>query len=211
MASRLENLFKTLTWNNFPRSSVTPGPGQRIHVALTSVFINPRLPNPTIIPVAGRRPTVYQLSDNVVIKVEFDRAGSWVSDWVFTQPQSFQDQLLKHEQGHYNLTALVARDLFVDLMLLKQQTFRTSSEGINAIRPLIAPLQANPHISQRISDLYDSANQTENGYKDAVQTRWDGYIHTAFHTPRPGGTNAPGGVAHKVRIVDVLRQAGLRP
>jgi hypothetical protein len=211
MASRLENLFKTLTWNNFPHKSLTPPPGKRIHVALTSVSINPSLPSLIIIPVPGSRPAVYQLSDNVVIKVEFDRNGSWVSDWVFTQPQAFQDQLLNHEQGHYNLTALVARDLFVDLMLLKLQTFRSSSDGINAIRPLIAPLQTRPHISQRISDLYDSVHQTENGYKDAVQKRWDGYIRSAFTTPRPGGTTAPGGVAHKVRILDVLHNAGLRP
>ena len=211
MASRLDNLFKTLSWTNFPRRSVTPAPGQRIHVALTSVFITPTLPQPTIIPVPGSRPTVYQLSDNVVVKIEFDRGGSWVSDWVFTQPQAFQDQLLNHEQGHYNLTALVGRDLFVDLMLLKQRTFRSSSEGINAIRPLIAPLQARPHISQRISDLYDSNNETKNGYDQTAQARWDGYIRTAFNTARTGGTTAPGGVAHKVRIVDALRSAGKRP
>ena len=211
MASRLDNLFKTLNWGNFSRRSVTPSPGQRIHVALTSVFINPTLPQPTIIPVPGSRPTVYQLNDSVVVKVEFDPAGSWVSDWVFTQSQAFQDQLLNHEQGHYNLTALVARDLFVDLMLLKGRTFRTSSEGINAIRPIIAPLQTTPHISQRISNLYDSNNETKNGYDQTAQQRWDGYIRTAFNTARSSGTMAPGGVAHKVRIVDVLRNAGKRP
>jgi hypothetical protein len=211
MASRLENLIRTLTWNDFPRRSVTPAPGQTIHVALTAVDIHPTLPNPTIIPVPGSRPTVYQLSDNVVVKVEYVRANSWVSDWVFTQPQSFQDHLLNHEQGHYNLTALVARDLFVDLMLLKQQRFASSAAGINAIRPIIAPLQTQPHISQRISDLYDSANETRNGHDHPAQQRWDGYIRTAFTTARPSGTTAPGGVAHKVRIVDVLRTAGKRP
>jgi hypothetical protein len=211
MASRLNNLFKTLSWGQFQRRSVTPAPGQRTHVALTSVFINPRLPQPTIVPVPGSRPTVYQLSDNVVVTIEFDPGGSWVSDWVFTQSLAFQNQLLNHEQGHYNLTALVGRDLFVDLMLLKQSTFRTSTEGINAIRPIIAPLQTQPHISQRISDLYDSDNETQNGYDQAAQTRWDGYIRTAFNTARSSGTAAPGGVAHKVRIVDVLRNAGKRP
>lgn len=211
MASRLDNLFKTLTWNNFSRKNVTPAPGETIHVALTSVFINPSLPQPTIVPVPGSKPTVYTLSDKVVVKVEFDAAGSWVSNWVFTQPKTFQDQLFNHEQGHYNLTALVARDLFVDLMLLKQRTFKTSAEGINAIRPIIAPLQTKPHISQRISNIYDSAKETKNGYDTGAQGRWDGYIKKAFTTPRPGGTSAPGGIPHKMRIVDVLRGAGKKP
>ena len=211
MASQLKNLFKTLTWADFTRRPLTPKPNQTIHLAATGAMIKPTLSNPTIIPVPGSKPTTYTLSDNVVISIEFDRVNSWVSDWVFTQSPTFQSNLLNHEQGHYNLIALIARDLFVDLMLLKQQRFASAADGISAIRALIAPLQTTPHIVQKVTTLYDSAQQTNNGQDSVAQARWDGHIRTAFTQERSTGTAAPDGTTHKVRILDVLHGAGIKP
>jgi hypothetical protein len=211
LPSKLEGLFKTLTWADFGKKSLTPSPGQTIHLAQTAVTIAPSLPNPTIVPVPGSKPTVYQLSDKVVVKIVFDKSNSWVADWVFTQSTTFQNDLLNHEQGHYNLVALIARDLFVDIMLLKGQTFASASAGIAAIKPLLAPFQANPHISQKVADKYDSSAQTNNGTDKTAQAKWDGFIKKAFTDPRTPASSSPDGKTHKVRIVDVLKAAGINP
>jgi hypothetical protein len=208
MPSKLEGLFKTLAWSDFQKKSFTPQPGVVAHLAATAVTIVPTLPNPTIIPVPGKK-NAYQLSDNVVIKITFSASQSWVADWVFTQPKTYQDNLLKHEQGHYDLTALLARDLFVDLMLLKSQTFTSAGEGINAIKAILAPFQTVPSIAQKVTDKYDDKSQTHNGTDQAAQAKWDGYIKKAFSDPRNPPTSSPDGTAHKVRIVDVLKSAGI--
>jgi hypothetical protein len=201
-----------MAWYDYKKINLTPPSGSTIHVAQTAVTIQPSLPNPTIVPVGASKPQVFDLVDNVVIKIVFDPGNSWVADWVFTQSSTYQTELLNHEQGHYNLVALLARDLFVDLMLLKGRKFSSSADGIAAVKALIAPFQTQPkHISQKVSDVYDSTGQTANGTKKAEQTAWDGYISKAFNTARTPASSSPDGKPHKVRILDVLKGAGINP
>ena len=50
--------------------------------------------------------------------------------------QQFQDDMLSHEQGHYNITALVSRDFFVDDVAENAELRlpHTSAAAVKAIR-----------------------------------------------------------------------------
>ena len=82
--------------------------------------------------IRGSSPARFQLQDSFSTTVDFGR-DSFVMSWVFSRPQQFQTDLLNHEQGHYNITALVCRDCFVDVMLLKDQSFATAEAGVDAV------------------------------------------------------------------------------
>ena len=65
-----------------------------------------------------------QLADTVKVTIQLLKHKSWAKKKLINSwPQKAQDDLLKHEQGHYDITALMGRDLFLDLMQLKSQSF----------------------------------------------------------------------------------------
>jgi len=148
------------------------------------------------------------LVDNLTVGVTFGRNRSYVMSWVFARPQQFQDDMLNHEQGHYNVTALVSRDFFIDVMLVKPQTFPTAQAGITAVRQLTT--QSLDKIA-RIQELYDKEvhpEQNAGQSRGPIQQRWDGFMQTAFTQARSTGTLAPDGTPHRVRLIDVLTQNG---
>lgn len=116
--------------------------------------------------------------------------------------------MLNHEQGHYNITALVSRDYFIDVMLLKLQTFATAQAGITAVQQI---KQQSLDKIGKIQQLYDREvhpEQNAGQSRGPIQQSWDRFIQTAFTQARSTGTQAPGGIPHKVRLVDVLTQNG---
>ena len=159
-------------------------------------------------PVSGARPAQFRLVDNVTVRVTFNRSESFVSSWVFGRSQQFQLDMLNHEQGHYDLTALVSRDFFIDIMLLKTQTFPTAPAGLAAAKKI---QQGSLDKIRTIQQLYDKEvhpEQDSGKSRGPVQQAWDGFIRTAFTTSRSTGTQAPDGTFHKVRLIDTLTQGG---
>jgi len=125
MASQLVNLMRVLSWNDYPRqSSPAPGPNETKFGALTATMIKPS--GWGVEPIPGTK--LSRLRDSVTVTVEFVKEQSWVEDWVFTKPQGFQDDLLTHEQGHYKLAALLARDAFLAFMQLKSKQYAHSQD-----------------------------------------------------------------------------------
>ena len=61
--------------------------------------------------------------DNCTVTAAFGASQSFVMAWLLSESQAYQNGMLNHEQRHYHITALVFRDLFVDVMLLKSRTF----------------------------------------------------------------------------------------
>lgn len=120
MPSRLDGLQRTLTWQDFgpPRAGNPPPPGQRGTAAQTrarptrSIFAEP---------VPGPRPPQFRLRDDAIISVDLDRGQTFVNQWTLNMPAPFPTDVLHHEQGHYDLVALFCRDMFIELMALKQQ------------------------------------------------------------------------------------------
>jgi hypothetical protein len=204
VASRLVNLRRTLTWQDFgtPRPGSAPGPGQTATAAQTrarprrSVFAEP---------VPGLRPPQFRLRDDVNITIELDPNQTFVMAWVFQQPVSFQNSLLHHEQGHYDLVALFCRDMFIDAMALKTQTFPNAQAVLQAVQNIFNQYD---RLIAAVHAPYD--NDTLRGGNSAQQSRWDGFIQTAFTQPRSPAVQAPDGTPYKTPLLDVLRQGGVQ-
>ena len=204
MASQLNNLRKTLQWSDFgaPRPGQGPAPGVVATAAQTRATHSHSV-NAEAIP--GTHPPSFRLSNSVTISVILQRSQMFVNAWVFQQPQTFQDDLLHHEQGHYDLVALFCRDMFIDIMALKTQTFSSANAVLQAVQQIFGrydPLIAAVHTP------YD--NDAQHGRVPAQQRRWDGFIQTAFTTPRNPPVSAPDGATYKVPLLDTLRAGGVQ-
>jgi len=145
-----------------------------------------------------------RLSDSVTVTIQLLRPQSWakkqrINSW----PQQARNVLLKHEQGHYDITALMGRDMFIDLMALKTQTFSSVNALQNEVRTI-----AQRYAPQPVHTKYDSVSETNHGGNATQQLVWDGYIRTAFTQARSPAVTAPDGAAYKIRLLDVLRNAG---
>ncbi len=181
MASQLLNLHKTLAWSDFGTGKNLPDPGAnttvetaftKAHSATSGIFMDP----------VGK---AYKLRDSIVVTIVFDKptadpndtstAGSWVASWVSQKPQSYQDSLLVHEQGHYDITALLSRDYYNALLAQRGKTFASVSDAQTALQTVLQNADA---VSQPTSDRYDA--DTVKGTDAAQQAKWSGYISTAF-------------------------------
>lgn len=206
MGSQLIGLRRTLSWDNFQRRhSPAPGAGQFAIGAETHAGINQNNITAKVESIPGSNPTRYRVKDDITITVTFG-ADSWVEDWVMARDQAFRDNLLNHEQGHYNIVALLARDTFIELMQLKSQTFNTNMDAQRAIARVWTEGTSK---AQAIQDLYDEERQAHHGANAAGQTRWDGFIDSAFTTPRTPPMSAPDGTPYKITLRSVLTAAGL--
>lgn len=203
MPSKLVGLFKTLKWSDYgtPRKDPPPTPGQIKTAAFTKAV--PGFTGVAFNPVPGTKPPQFELADMVTVTVKLD-PSSFVNDWVFNvMDKAFQDSLLNHEQHHYDIGALLARDFFIDIMQLKAKTFASTTAAnsdFNAIKAATIDKQ------RKIEDLYDV--DTKSGRVPAQQAVWDGFIKSAFTTPRPGGGAAPDGTAYKKTLIQVLKDGG---
>ena len=198
MASQLLNLFRTLSWSDFPtRQASAPGPNDPpADAAATMVNVLP-----SGLSLAGSPPNL-RLADTITVTIAFDPVNSYKNSWVMTMPQAFQDNMLVHEQGHYNLTALLARDFFLQLMAMKANAYATAA-AMQA--DLNAAQAATVARAQEISDDYDAG--TSHGSDANGQATWNGYITTAFNQAASPPQTAADGTPIKVKLIDVLTQA----
>src|SRR5262245_7357472 len=122
MSSQLVNLQRTLTWSDFghPRPGPDPAPGVVATAAQTRATHSHSFHAEQ---VRGSHPRSFQLSDSVNVTVLLQQRQMFVNEWVLRQPSSFQDSVLHHEQGHYDMVALFCRDMFIEIMAVKAQTF----------------------------------------------------------------------------------------
>lgn len=204
MPSRLVNLRKTLEWRDFgtPRHSSDPAPGT-VATAAQMRATHRHAVNAEVVP--GTRPPQYRLKDDVTITVILQSGQVFVNDWVFRQPPSVQASILHHEQGHYDLVALFCRDMFIDLMALKPQTFANGTAITNAINGLFRTYDS---MIASVHGPYDDS--TQHGRNAAQQQRWDRIIQAAFTQTRNPPVHAPDGTSYKVPLRDCLNNAGVR-
>lgn len=201
MGSTLTGRDKTLTWADFgtPVPKNPPGPGQ------TAVAAHTEVKYPITYGWSGGGKS-YTLTDNVTVAIQLDKSKTWVASWVFSQGKQFQDDLLKHEQGHYDIAALLARDMFIEVMQLKSQTFTSKADLDQAVAAIV-----NAHRSQKVHDKYDLVSETNHGLNATQQKAWDGYFSKAKTTQRSPAVQAPDGAFYKLRLLDVLQSAGKAP
>ena len=188
MPSRLNGLKKTLTWDDFSGTAPADDP---LNAQTDANF------STTGLKVKNLSAGGVTIDDTVTVTVTLNKSNSWV------KPGAKTDTLLNHEQGHYDIAALMARDFFIDLMQLKSQTF--TSSGL--LQAELTRIQ-NLYKPQTISDKYDDTFETDHGRNSTNQSLWDGFFRSAFTTPRVPEQKTPDGIAYKVRLLKVLKDAG---
>lgn len=199
MASKLVGLKKTLAWSNFVKKIENPpAPGTLVPGAetLATVAFSHKTA-PTTASGSG-----YTLADSVTVTVSLD-AKSWVKSWVLKKSAADQAALLKHEQGHYDIAALIARDYFIDIMALKGWEYTTQADVDTDYQALKTEMRTKTKDAQ---DLYET--ETKNGTVAGTQSAWNGYIQKAFTDVRASGGSAPDGATYKKTLLEILRAAG---
>ena len=157
---------------------------------------------PEIIP--GTKPVRFRLSDSVTVTASFDRQSSFKKSWVAQLPQSDQDDLLAHEQGHYDLNALLSRDFFLAVMELKSKTYTTQHQLTTDISNLDTAILSK---SKPAQERYDKI--TKAGADKTEQANWLAMIQTAFNTPVSPPQLTPDNIPIKVPILTALANGGI--
>jgi hypothetical protein len=186
MPSKLVNLIYALKWQDFQGRV----PAHDEHDAFTSTTITYAGLSPE------RRGSGVTLKDNVTVTVVLQRDKCWVKSGKDT------DKLLNHEQRHFDIKALAARDIFIDFMGLKERTF----PNVGALQAELARLQRH-YLTKWIHEAYD--DEADHGQIQTEQTKWDGMIKKAFTSERSPRVLAPDGTPYKLRLLDVLRDNGI--
>jgi hypothetical protein len=120
--------------------------------------------------------------DHVQVTVTLDRASMW------SDKPSRTPALLKHEQGHYDIVALVARDLFNELTgwdsANPPRRFRKQTDLKSAADRLIRQAKAQAaRLSGTTSSVGVYDTQTKHGQDAKAQGDWD----KALAAARSGG------------------------
>jgi hypothetical protein len=186
--------FRRLTFNDFVTvQRQPPAPGTTQVAAQTRVG-HQLQPNNFHFERSFLKGGVFSMREdpNVLVVLQTGPA-MFVASWVFQRPQNFQDDLLNHEQGHYEIGMLNAKDFFFELQRIQATGFATAREGVAALQNLDATLGS----AQAIHDKYDL--DTRSGLNPARQAVWDAALSSARVT-----FTAP-----SLRVA--LRNAGLFP
>jgi hypothetical protein len=209
MPSKLVGDARQLKWGDFKKKAgAAPGPGQSATGAETRAPVSYSGPTPKRVEKSD--PPQFEMTDNFVATASLS-VQSWVMSWVSTQPPPFPDDLLNHEQGHYDVSGLSVRDLFVDVIALKGTTYASAKELNDAVKALA---DATIGKAQAINDLYDAEvhpEQNKGLSRGPKQKEWDALFAAARTQARPGGALGPDGSPLKARLVDVVVASGRSP
>ena len=202
MGSTLTGLFRTLKWSDFSGPQPTSNPNNMWAQAAPEFS-----PSGVATTSYGKGSTQsFGLADSVTVAITFNSSKSWVLPLVASQSEAEKTRLLKHEQGHYDLAALLARDMFLEFMQLKAVRLSSSSAVATEVKAVHARYSG---IAQPLQDLYDSKTQTDHGRDQAAQSKWEGFIKSAFTTERTPRIVTPDGKAYKEEILTILRAASI--
>ena len=209
MPSQLVGLMRKLTWANFQGNAPANSPWA---AQTASGF---RASPPTFDNNGG----TFKLRDQVTVNIVFDANRSWrvnMNQW----PTQLQQDLLDHEQGHYTISALNARDLFIRLMGLKNSTYASQADGMRDYNDWIrifndrekkiqAEYDSDTGHSQANVFTPSSGMVTPPPQKSSTQEKWERLIAKAFVELRQSGGAAPDGTLYKKDLIDVLLQNGI--
>jgi hypothetical protein len=213
LTSKLIGRKRQLDWDGDYKGTPDPkSPFEALTKTGADVKVGGAIPGESSFEAAG---SSFKLKDSVVVTVDVDRNKCWKKASVDNAPDNQRKLLLEHEQGHYDIAALIARDMFIEIMALKSRTFATRLDGSNELRSII-----NRHavLASTVDALYDSSGETGHTAieflsfgpprKPAAQAKWEGYIRRAFTEERSPQVTAPDGATYKITLASVLRGAG---
>lgn len=161
----LNNFNRILSWQDFnPQQGQPGGANEYAQIHPDTTFTNLRMRR------NGRSVTIASLD----ITIRLIASDCWV---VVTRKT---DELLKHEQGHYDIMAIAARVLYNRLLTLRENSVSDLQNYMNDIRE-------NFRTNVRdVDSRYDT--QTNHGINTSVQQTWDRQIATL--KVNPNGTLA---------------------
>lgn len=155
----LNGFDDTISWSQFNQVPSRPiGEKEDAHIRAEWTFDYAYVQNGKVVSVS-----------NVDVNLTIITAESWV----VTNAKS--NYLLKHEQGHYDITSLAAREFYNKSKSLKANSVHNSKLKISEFKQKI---QQKTNIANK---LYDA--QTDHGQKTQLQQTWDKKIDAAKKNP----------------------------
>ena len=104
--------------------------------------------------------------------------------------------------------ALLGRDLFIDLMQLKGNSYKNQSELNKDLRPILTKYNG---VESKLMKKYDLPTESDHGESPTGQDKWNRMIKEAFTSPRSPTQYAPDGKAYKIPLLTVLAKNGITP
>jgi hypothetical protein len=209
MPSKLENAERTLTWADFKvvevegkRSELTEAEKElkKEGARIGAYYRWGTTPYAT---VPGRRPPAFKVKDEIVVTVFTKPEETVVDRKALDASQKQRDQLLAHEQGHYDIAALLARDVFVDLVTLAGREFPDVPAIEKAVAAKVDPFRG---MLKKVQDLYD--DETGHGARDGRQKEWLDLIAKARSEPRAPRVVGRDSQPLRLPLLQAIRDAG---
>jgi hypothetical protein len=204
----LSGTVRRLTWQDFPiRRAQAPAAGHHGTAATTHTSYS--VGSNRVHPRAHTNPVVYELQRAFSVRNAYNRNLSFVYSWVFTRPSSFAVDLLNHEQGHYDITALICRDYYIDVIRrCGSRTFTSQNQGNSILASIRRDTLDKIPAVQRLYDSEVHPEQEANQSRGSIQLTWDGYFQKAFSLIRPREQGVTWEPTDRITLVEVLRRNG---
>jgi hypothetical protein len=156
----VSNWPRALTWDDFPELGSRPADAEGDENA--QIAAEARQPERISVANEGgiRRVT------SLTVTIQIVRENCWV---VRTAKSA---ELLSHEQGHYDLTGLMGRDMGNEILAARAPSAAALQEQITAI------IERFQRRARELTRQYDT--QTGGGRNREAQGRWDQAIRTAM-------------------------------
>jgi hypothetical protein len=193
MTSTLSGVPRTLKWSDF--RAVTTAPGGVPFGAETVVTHHVSGLHP--VKVQASRTDLFLLPDSITVSVTLA-----TDSWRLTSLEN-DKWLLRHEQGHYDVYALMIRDWFTDVVAMIPQPW-----AMNDLNEQLHDLKET--YLDRITSIQNSYDSdTEHDQNGEDQWVWWSVIRRAMELHRMPLTPGPDGRLLKLRLLDALRTANL--
>jgi Bacterial protein of unknown function (DUF922) len=202
MPSVLFGVYRKLRWTDFQPVATAP-PGKPAAAAAETILghtLSGGVPHNISPP--GATP-IFQVPDTLSVNV-FPSAACWRLASVSAWPGPQQVWLIKHEQGHYDIHALMWRDFFYRIQGMVGQSFPTLAT-VNA--EITAHGAATIGRIAKLQSDYDA--DTANSQNGGEQWNWWSAIERASQLHRTPLVAGPDGRYLRIELADALHKADL--
>ncbi len=201
MASALFGVDYRVRWPDY-QSVATPPAGVPANMMMetrtdTSVL------GLDVVPRGSASAPAFAIPDTLAVKVSITR-DSWRLTSLSAAPGRKQVWLIKHEQGHYDIDALLARDFYQRVRSLMDLTFANASDAWGQLRDHRA---ATIGRADALNHDYDT--DTQNSQNGDEQWTWWCAIERARQLHRSPLERGRDGHLLKMELVDALSGFGL--
>jgi hypothetical protein len=200
MPSKLIGVGRRLNWNDFkeadaPADAPHAAAGVYLHHKVSGAAPNKLFPN-------AERP-MYYLADTITIQIVLTDA-TFRAPGVAKMKADEKAALLAHEQGHYDIYALILRDYFYELQTLTGRYYDSQADLVSRLSALKATYLDRTDEMQK---LYDT--DTEHSLDGAEQKAWLRAIRRATKLKRQPIARGKSGAPLERRLFDVLTEMKL--